>query len=123
MRVLEVTAYGRPGVLRLAQRPDAEPIPGTVRVRMRATAVNPVDLLVRSGAMAARTPQLQFPFELGFDMAGTVLEDAETFTAGQRVVGLLPWFLLGGTAQEAGAERLCCHLRRPHASSRKPLTE
>ena len=38
------------------------------------------------------TPGLTPPFVLGWDLAGTVLEDAEGFRAGQRVVGLVPWF-------------------------------
>lgn len=95
MRVLEVTAYGAPDVLRLAERPDPAPVPGKVRVRLRATAVNPADLAIRSGVMAARLPKLTFPFALGFDIAGEVLDDEGGFTAGQRVVGLYPWLFLG----------------------------
>ncbi|MFI5687662.1 zinc-binding alcohol dehydrogenase family protein [Streptomyces sp. NPDC051636] len=103
MRALEVTAFGTPDVLRLVHRPDPEPRPGTVRVRIHATIVNPVDCWVRRGTMANRTPNLSFPFTLGFDIAGTVLDDTDVFTAGQRVIGLYPWFV-EGTGKGANAE-------------------
>jgi len=95
MRVLEVTEYGAPDVLRLAERPDPWPVEGKVRVRMAATAVNPADLAIRSGVLAARLPSLAFPFTLGFDIAGVVLDDGHGFHAGQRVAGLYPWLMLG----------------------------
>ncbi|MFB9907474.1 quinone oxidoreductase family protein [Allokutzneria oryzae] len=103
MRALEVTSFGAPDVLRLVERPDPRPRSGTVRVRIHATAVNPVDWWVRRGTMADRTPHLSFPFTLGFDIAGTVLDSADGFTAGQRVVGLYPWFV-EGTGQGTNSE-------------------
>jgi NADPH:quinone reductase-like Zn-dependent oxidoreductase len=48
MHVAEVTAFGAPEVLRLAERPDPAPAPGEVVVRIRAANVNPTDLSVRS---------------------------------------------------------------------------
>ncbi|QKV96047.1 NADP-dependent oxidoreductase [Streptomyces sp. NA02950] len=103
MRAVEVTAFGTPDVLRLVDRPDPEPRPGAVRVRIHATIVNPVDSWVRRGTMAHRTPHLPFPFTLGFDIAGTVLDDTDAFTAGQRVIGLYPW-LVEGTGKGTNAE-------------------
>lgn len=103
MRVIEVTQYGGPEVLRLVDRPDPQPAPGKVRVRMRATAVNPADLGLRAGAFAAFMPNLPIPFVVGWEIAGTVVDDAEGFTAGQRVVGLYPW-LTESTGQGTNAE-------------------
>jgi NADPH2:quinone reductase len=103
MRVIEVTQYGGPEVLHVAERPDPQPQAGKVRVRMHATGINPADLATRAGVFAARTPNLSLPFLLGWEIAGTVLEDSEGFTAGQRVIGLLPWLQLGngeGTTAE-----------------------
>jgi NADPH:quinone reductase-like Zn-dependent oxidoreductase len=103
MRVIEVPEYGGPEVLRLAERPVPAPVPGKVRVRMSATAVNPADLAIRQGVFALRMPNLPFPFVLGWEIAGTVLEDSAGFTAGQRVFGAIPW-LLEGTGEGAEAE-------------------
>ncbi|HEY6744131.1 MAG TPA: NADP-dependent oxidoreductase [Mycobacteriales bacterium] len=79
-------------MLRKAERPDPRPAEGRVRVRIHAATVNPVDLWTRAGSVQALTPGLTPPFLLGWDLAGTVLEDASGFTAGQRVVGMVPWF-------------------------------
>lgn len=92
MRVVEVGEYGGPEVLREAERPDPRPAAGRVRVRIAAATVNPVDLWTRAGSIQVMTPGLTPPFLLGWDLAGTVLEDADGFTAGQRVVGMVPWF-------------------------------
>jgi NADPH2:quinone reductase len=92
MRVVEVGEYGGPEVLREAERPDPRPVAGRVRVRVAAATVNPVDLWTRAGSVQAMTPGLTPPFLLGWDLAGTVLDDAPGFAAGQRVVGMVPWF-------------------------------
>lgn len=94
MRVVEVSEFGAPEVLRLTDRPGPLPTPGMVRVRMGATTVSPADLLIRSGRNAGETPELRPPFVLGFDIAGTLLDDTAEMAAGQPVAGLLPWFQL-----------------------------
>ncbi|TCO48081.1 NADP-dependent oxidoreductase [Actinocrispum wychmicini] len=103
MRVIEVTQYGGPEVLRLTERPEPEAVAGRVRVRMHAGTVNPTDLDLRQGVLAALTPDLLIPFTVGWEIAGTVLDDAEGFTAGQRVIGLYPW-LAEGTGEGTNAE-------------------
>jgi NADPH:quinone reductase len=92
MKVVEVREYGGPEVLAAADRPEPVAAPGRVRVRVAAATVNPADLWTRAGALQVLTPGLVPPFVLGWDLAGTVLEDAGGFTAGQAVVGDLPWF-------------------------------
>jgi NADPH:quinone reductase-like Zn-dependent oxidoreductase len=64
--------------------------PDEVRVRVRATSINPIDWKLRSGAARARMP-LQFPAILGRDLAGEVVDfgrDVTGFKKGQRVIGL-----------------------------------
>ena len=88
MRVIELSEYGGPEVLRLAERPEPEVVPGRVRVRVAASTINPVDQAVRAGVMG----EFPKPLVLGWDLAGTVIEEAEGFHAGQRVVGMVPLY-------------------------------
>ena len=64
--------------------------PDEVRVRGRATSINPIDWKLRSGAARARMP-LQLPAILGRDLSGEVTEfgrDVTQFKKGQRVMAL-----------------------------------
>ncbi|MCP3802113.1 NADP-dependent oxidoreductase [Allokutzneria sp. A3M-2-11 16] len=88
MRVIELSEYGGPEVLRLAERPEPEVAPGRVRVRVAASTINPVDQAVRAGVMG----EFPKPLVLGWDLAGTVIEETEGFHAGQRVVGMVPMY-------------------------------
>ena len=99
MHVAEVTAFGGPEVLRLAERPDPAPAPGEVVVRIRAANVNPTDLSVRSGQARARMPDLQPPIVPGWDLAGEVTavgSEADGFAPGDRVLGMIPFGRIGG---------------------------
>jgi NADPH2:quinone reductase len=96
MRVIEVQGYGDASVLREAERPDPVPAPGSVLVRVRAAAVNPVDLATRAGVFAEVIPDLAAPFVLGWDFAGEVAEPVDGFVVGERVAGFVPWFPVGG---------------------------
>ncbi|HEY1488329.1 MAG TPA: alcohol dehydrogenase catalytic domain-containing protein, partial [Micromonosporaceae bacterium] len=95
MRVSEVTTYGGPEVLRIAEWDDPIPAGRKVRVRVRATAVNPADLWTRAGGMAERTPNATVPIVLGWDFAGELLDPADGFEVGQNVAGLYPWISQG----------------------------
>jgi NADPH:quinone reductase-like Zn-dependent oxidoreductase len=99
MHVAEVTAFGGPEVLRLAERPDPAPAPDEVVVRIRAANVNPTDLSVRSGQARARMPDLQPPIVPGWDLAGEVTavgSEANGYRPGDRVVGMIPFGRIGG---------------------------
>ncbi|NML52234.1 NADP-dependent oxidoreductase [Streptomyces sp. R302] len=93
MRVVEVTAYGGPEVLRSVRRPEPDPAdaPGRVRVRLRAAGVNQADLKIRSGRYAAALGALAPPFVLGYDFAGTLVDPAPGLPEGTRVAGFVPW--------------------------------
>jgi len=99
MHVAEVTAFGAPEVLRLAERPDPAPAPDEVVVRIRAANVNPTDLAVRSGQARQRMPDVQPPIVLGWDLAGEVTavgSEAHGFEPGDRVLGMIPFGRIGG---------------------------
>ncbi len=95
MKVVEVTKYGGPDELHVAEWPDPVAAGGKVRVRVTATVVNPTDLWTRQGAMAALTPNATVPIVLGWDFVGELLDPAPGFEVGDRVAGLYPWFALG----------------------------
>lgn len=97
IRVCEVTAFGGPEVLRIAERPRPAAGRGEVVVRIEATAVNPTDVAARTGAHRRRMPDLQPPFVLGWDVAGMIDDpgDAE-FEPDAPVLGMIPWVQTGG---------------------------
>jgi NADPH:quinone reductase-like Zn-dependent oxidoreductase len=90
MRVAEVSEFGGPEVLRIAERPDPVAGPGEVLVNIRAAAINPTDLGTRAGQAKRRLPDLEPPFVPGWDLAGEVVE------TGERVVGMIPFVRIGG---------------------------
>ncbi|MCL2059904.1 MAG: NADPH:quinone reductase [Oscillospiraceae bacterium] len=70
MKVIRVSQFGDPDVLRLVDAPVPEPGAGEVRVRLYAVGVNPVETYIRSGNYAAGLPAL--PYTPGTDGAGIV---------------------------------------------------
>jgi NADPH:quinone reductase len=74
VRAAEVTAFGGPEVLRVAERPDPEPGAREVVVRIHAATINPTDLGTRAGQARRRLPDLEPPFVPGWDLAGEVAE-------------------------------------------------
>lgn len=106
MRVIEVTGFGGPEVLRLAQRPEPRPGAGEVTVRIRAANVNPTDLSARAGHGPGGMPDT--PFVPGWDFAGEIAELGEGvagLAVGERVAGMIPWYREGGR-RGAYAERV-----------------
>ncbi|MEV7176575.1 NADP-dependent oxidoreductase [Kitasatospora sp. NPDC093679] len=96
-RAITFSEYGAPEVLRLSEVDPPEPGPGQVRIRVRAASVNPLDLKIRSGRMAAVAPA-SFPVVPGLDAAGVV--DAVGENAGAAVGDEV----LGSTAGGSYAE-------------------
>lgn len=85
MRVIEATAPGGPGVLRLADRPDPDPGPGQLLVKVAAAGINFVDTYKRAGGAAY---PMTFPHVVGAEGAGTVLATGAgvgAFAVGDRV--------------------------------------
>ena len=84
MLAIRIHEEGGPEVLRLEEVPDPEPGPGEVLVRVRAAALNHLDVWVRRGLPSVPKPRI-----LGADGAGVVEalgEGVEGFRPGDRVV-------------------------------------
>ncbi|WP_131737235.1 NADP-dependent oxidoreductase [Actinomadura roseirufa] len=99
MRAIIVRAPGGPDALEAVHVEEPAPGPGQVRIRVAAAAVNPVDVVTRSGALAAAGlmpafgPDAPAPRDvgIGWDVAGTVDatgEDVTRFAVGDEVIGL-----------------------------------
>jgi NADPH:quinone reductase-like Zn-dependent oxidoreductase len=109
MRAVSVTALGGPEVLQVVEQPDPEPAPGGVLVRVRAVCVNPADIAARVGQIPGGP--VPPPFLLGWDIAGEVVQvgaDVTDLSAGDSVVGMIPWYLtrgaVGGYAEVVAAD-------------------
>jgi NADPH:quinone reductase-like Zn-dependent oxidoreductase len=69
MKAVAIREHGGPEVVNVVDLPDPSPGPGQVLVRVRAAAVNHLDVWVRKGFPGLR---LAFPHVLGSDVAGLV---------------------------------------------------
>jgi NADPH:quinone reductase len=95
MKAVVIAGYGDPDVMQVGEIPDPVAGPGQIRVRVAAAAVNPVDLMVRSGRASGAVPDPDFPLVLGWDAAGVVDQVGDGVTAfetGDRVMGMSLWF-------------------------------
>ena len=101
MKAMRFHDYGDPGVLRLE---DVEtPVPGVaeVRVRVAASAFNPVDDGIRGGHLQGPFP-VRLPHTPGIEVSGTVDAVGEGVTnvsVGDAVVGFLPMVAPGAAAE------------------------
>lgn len=87
MKAAFITQTGPSEVIQYGELPDPRPGRAQCLVRVGAVAVNPIDTYIRSGAVSAPLP---FPFIVGCDLAGTVLETGagvRRFKPGDRVWG------------------------------------
>ncbi len=84
MKAARIHQFGGPEVLTYEDVPDPKPRKDQVLVRVRACAMNHIDLFVRRGL-----PGVKLPHILGADIAGEVVELGEYVTdlkVGQRVL-------------------------------------
>jgi NADPH2:quinone reductase len=87
MKAAFLETTGGPEVIRYGDLPKPTPGEGQVLVRVKAAALNPIDLYLRSGAVNMPLPK---PFIPGCDLAGTVEAvgpGVRTFRPGDRVWG------------------------------------
>jgi NADPH:quinone reductase-like Zn-dependent oxidoreductase len=91
MKAVVLYEYGDINKLQFENDQQEPPFgPNEVRVRVRATSINPIDWKLRSGAARSRMP-LDFPAILGRDLAGEVIDvgrDVTGFHKGMRVMAL-----------------------------------
>ena len=107
MKAILFDRHGGPEVLRLAEVPEPEPRPGEVLVRVRACALNHLDLWVRGGLPGVPIPLPHIP---GSDIAGTVEKIGPGVTTVQpgRKVLLAPGVTCGKCAAcLAGRDNYC----------------
>jgi NADPH2:quinone reductase len=87
MKAAFLETTGAADVLRYGDLPQPAPGGGEVLVRVAASAINPIDLYIRSGMVAMQLPK---PFIPGCDLAGTVAAlgpGVRRFQVGDRVWG------------------------------------
>jgi NADPH2:quinone reductase len=87
MKAAYIEQTGAPENIKVGDLPRPEVGPGQVLVKVRAVALNPIDLYIRSGLVAF---PLAFPYVIGCDVAGTVESigpGSKRFKPGDRVWG------------------------------------
>ncbi|MCI0439362.1 MAG: zinc-binding dehydrogenase [Chloroflexi bacterium] len=88
MKAVYITEHGGVDALRYGELPEPEIGPNDVKIRVRACALNRLDLYTRAGARGTRL-RLDGPHILGGDVAGDVVEVGSEVTRvkpGERVV-------------------------------------
>ncbi|HUX85115.1 MAG TPA: NADP-dependent oxidoreductase [Chitinophagaceae bacterium] len=107
MKAVRIHGYGGPEVLKYEEAPVPEPGVDDILVRIHSAAVNPVDWKIRNGISKAFP--IDFPFILGWDLAGTVVEAGKMvrgFKAGDKVFAR-PDTMRNGAYAEYIAMRAC----------------
>jgi NADPH:quinone reductase len=103
MQAIEITQFGAPDVLRLAERPDAVAGVGEVLIRVAASGVNRPDVLQRTGGYPVPPGASDIP---GLEVAGEIIGGDEAamklagFKLGDQVCALVAG---GGYAQLCSA--------------------
>jgi NADPH:quinone reductase-like Zn-dependent oxidoreductase len=105
MKAVRIHEFGGPEVLRYEDVPDPEPRRDQVLIRVKAVAMNHLDLWVRNGL-----PGIKLPHIPGSDVAGEVVEVGEYVTgvkSGQRVL-IAPMHFCNHCPQcLAGRQNMC----------------
>ena len=101
MKAIRFHEYGDPGVLRYEDVEQPLPVAGEVRIRVAASAFNPVDDGIRGGYLRDVFP-VTLPHIPGIDVAGTVDAVGESVTGiqvGDDVVAFLSMVADGAAAE------------------------
>jgi NADPH:quinone reductase-like Zn-dependent oxidoreductase len=88
-RAVRFDQYGDVNVLKVVEVPTPRPGPDAVLVEVRAAGINPLDFVIRSGALQQMYPT-QFPSGQGADFAGVVIavgDQVRDFKRGDEVLG------------------------------------
>jgi len=92
MQTVEISAFGAPDVLRLAERPMPTSGPGELMIRVSASGINRPDVLQRTGNYPVPPGASDIP---GLEVAGTIVSGDEAamasagFKVGDRVCALV----------------------------------
>jgi NADPH:quinone reductase-like Zn-dependent oxidoreductase len=101
MKAMRFHDYGDPSVLRLEDVEMPDPGGGEVRIRVAASAFNPVDDGIRGGYLQGPFP-VELPHTPGIEVSGTVdaLGDGvANVSVGDAIVGFLPMVAPGAAAE------------------------
>lgn len=91
MRAVQITAFGEPSVLSVAELPDPVPGLGQITIDVSHAAVGLIDVFMRQGLFGDRPGLPRPPFVPGLEVAGTVRELGEGvtgFAIGEPVVSM-----------------------------------
>lgn len=99
MRAARFHTYGTPDVLVVEDAPEPHAGENAVRIAVRATSVNPIDVLLRAGTLAQVLP-LELPAIPGRDAVG-IVDEVGPGVAGTQVGDLV--FGLGGVSDTTAA--------------------
>ena len=111
MLALRFHEFGGPEVLRLEEVPDPEPGPGEVVLRVRASALNHLDVDIRSGVSRFPVPTPHTP---GFEVVGSIEsvgEGVAGWAPGDRALCFFASFCGRCRFCRAGEEPLCTDLQ------------
>ena len=92
MRVIEISSFGPPDVLKLGEQPDPKPAAGEVLIRVVASGINRPDVLQRTGNYPVPPGASAIP---GLEVAGEIVSgdvqamQAAGFNVGDRVCALV----------------------------------
>lgn len=74
MKAVRIHQFGGPQDMNLEEIERPVPAPDEILVKVYASVVNPVDVVVREGKDATLRYNMTLPMTLGWDVAGTVEE-------------------------------------------------
>lgn len=89
MKAAQIDRYGTKNVVTINDIPSPQVSDGKILLEIHAASANPIDWKIRDGILKDVMP-VQFPFTLGFDVSGVVLEvgaGVEHFKKGDEVYG------------------------------------
>jgi NADPH:quinone reductase len=105
MLAIEIASFGPPDVLKPVERPDPEPKPDEIVIRVEAAGVARADLMQRQGKYPPPSGASDIP---GLDVAGTVASigrDVSEWKPGERVCAILSG---GGYAEYCAVPAVQC---------------
>ncbi|MBO0481743.1 NADP-dependent oxidoreductase [Candidatus Enterococcus courvalinii] len=90
MKALQYENFGGPEVLSLVDIPEPATLPNTIKVKVAAIGLNPMDWLIMSNEELAKNFGVQLPQIYGYDYSGEIEEvwsSDSPFKVGDRVFG------------------------------------
>ena len=85
MKAVGFKSFGGPEVLEIMEVPEVSPGLGEIRIRNYASAVNPTDIVSRSGLVAQFQKDFLLPCVPGMDIAGVVDQVGEGVETGIKI--------------------------------------